>query len=561
MLSTYLCFRTITALLIAAQVAAPAPATVGAAQARLQAGDAAGAVKILEAVVAATPSNPVAWRLLGATRLQLKQFDGAIAAYQKLVELQPRSAPQMLYNMGVIHAAKRETDRAFEWLAKARDSRQVDMTQIDVDANLSHLRKDPRLARLRPTDADFADSFVEPVKVLREWRGESANDQFGWIARNIGDSDGDGVADVVTSAPTKNVGGARAGRIYVYSTGSGGLQWTADGKPGDQLGTGLESAGDTNGDGIPDVIASAPGGGYAKIYSADDGRVLLTVRAEDPADTFGRHAAGIGDVNHDGFADIIVGAPNNDAGGNNAGRAYVFSGKDGAVLLTLTGERAGDTFGSAVAGFADATSTLILVGAPAAGPAQRGRTYVYTSLSNTPKFVIDADATGGALGAMFLSVPGDVDGDGVRDAYASDFANSAKGPATGRTVVHSGKDGRLLLTLTGETAGDGFGTSPSIAGDVDGDGHADLVVGAWMYAGAAPAGGRAYLHSGKDGTLLKTYTCKVPGDTFGFDSVALGDVDADGTTDFLITSAWSGVRGFHSGRVFVISSGVVKRAR
>jgi hypothetical protein len=312
---------------------------------------------------------------------------------------------------------------------------------------------------------------------------------------------------------------------------------------------------------MPDVIASAPGGGYAKIYSGDDGRVLLTVKAENTADAFGRHVAGIGDVNRDGFADVIVGAPNNDAGGNNAGRAYVFSGKDGAILLTLTGERAGDTFGSAVAGFADATSTLILVGAPAAGSAQRGRTYAYTSLSATPKFVIEADATGGALGAMFLSVPGDVDGDGVRDAYASDFANSAKGPSTGRTVVHSGKDGRLLLTLTGETAGEGFGTSPSIAGDVDGDGHADLVVGAWQYSGAAAAGGRAYLHSGKDGRLLKTYTCKVPGDTFGFDSVDLGDVDADGTTDFLITSAWSGVRGFHSGRVFVISSGVVKRSR
>ena len=56
--------------------------------------------------------------------------------------------------------------------------------------------------------------------------------------------------------------------------------------------------------------------------------------------------------------------------------------------------------------------------------------------------------------------------------------------------------------------------------------------------------------------MLKTYTCRTPGDTFGFDAVALGDVDGDGTVDFLITSAWSGVSGFHSGRVFIISSGV-----
>jgi hypothetical protein len=344
----------------------------------------------------------------------------------------------------------------------------------------------------------------------------------------------------------------------VYSTGSGGLRWTADGSPGDRLGIGVEAAGDTNHDGVPDVIASAPGGGYAKVYSGENGRVLLTLKAENPADAFGRHVAGIGDVDRDGYDDVIVGAPNNDAGGDNAGRAYLYSGKDGRVLLTLTGERAGDNFGSAVAGASDGKQILVLVGAPGAGAAHHGRTYAYSSLSAKPAFVIEADDTGAALGAMFLSVPGDVDGDGVPDAYASDFSNSAKGPSTGRTVVHSGRDGHPLLTLTGETAGEGFGTSPSVAGDVNGDGRADLIVGAWQYGGAAASGGRAYLYSGKDGTLLKTYTCKIPGDTFGFDAVSLGDVDADGTVDFLITSAWSGVHGFHSGRVFVLSSGVSK---
>lgn len=171
-------------------------------------------------------------------------------------------------------------------------------------------------------------------------------------------------------------------------------------------------------------------------------------------------------------------------------------------------------------------------------------------------FVIDADDTGAALGAMFLSVPGDVDGDGTPDVYASDFSNAAKGASTGRIVVHSGRTGRHLLTLTGETAGEGFGTSPSVAGDVDGDGAADFIVGAWQYSGAAASGGRVYLYSGKDGTLIKTITCRVPGDTFGFDANEVGDVDRDGIVDLLITSAWSGVRGFHSGRMFVISSGV-----
>ena len=74
--------------------------------------------------------------------------------------------------------------------------------------------------------------------------------------------------------------------------------------------------------------------------------------------------------------------------------------------------------------------------------------------------------------------------------------------------------------------------------------------------GAAAGGGRVYLHSGKDGKLLKTYTSRIVGDTLGFDAVSLGDVDGDGAIDLLVTSAWSGVRGFHSGRIFVISSGI-----
>jgi hypothetical protein len=122
--------------------------------------------------------------------------------------------------------------------------------------------------------------------------------------------------------------------------------------------------------------------------------------------------------------------------------------------------------------------------------------------------------------------------------------------------VYSTKTGRPIHTLTGETAGEGFGTSPANAGDVDGDGTPDLIVGAWQYAGAAIGGGRAYLYSGKSGRLIKTFTCRTPGDTFGFDAVGLGDVDRDGTVDLLITSAWSGVSGFRSGRVFIVSSGV-----
>ncbi len=545
--------------LAGAQDHSAAEKDVVAAGGRIAGGDFAGGAAILEKVVTADPRNQTAWRYLGFADLKLKKYPQARAAYAKLLALSP-DMPQALYNTAVSYALEGRTDDAIAWLQRLAATRRFDMTQAQVDADLASVQGDPRFAALLPKPDDFADPFVESerVTVLHEWDGESGGDQFGWIARNLGDVDGDGVADFVTSAPTSAAAGKDAGRVYVYSTKTGRLLWKTDGAAGDQLGTGVELAGDVNGDGVPDVVAGAPGGGKAYVYSGKDGRVLLTLTAENKDDTFGRHVTSAGDVDHDGHDDVLVGAPNNAAGGKDAGRAYLYSGKDGRRLATWTGERAGDLFGSTVAGYTKGNTTFLMVGAPAAGPNRTGRVYVYSGPSEKPLFVLESDATGNSLGNMFLSVPGDFDGDGVADLYATDFGNTARGVSTGRAYVFSGRTGKTLLTLTGQTAGEGFGIGPSAAGDVDGDGVPDLIIGAWQYGGAAVSGGRAYLYSGRGGKLLKTYTCRVPGDTFGFDAVGMGDTDGDGTIDFLITSAWSGIHGNHTGRVFLISSGVKK---
>lgn len=534
--------------------AVPAP-SIPAAMSHFYRGDAAGAAKILEGVTAAAPGNANAWRLLALCYRKTGDLDRSMGAYKKAIALEPNS-PAAMFNLAGVYALTGKTDSAFALLAKARASKNYDMTELEVDSAFASLRADARYRPLLPTPGDFSAPFVEHVKIIREFDGDSTGDQFGWIARSIGDVDRDGVDDFVTSAPTKSAGGANAGRVYVYSSRTGKLLWSADGKPGEQLGIGVESAGDVDGDGTQDVIAGAPYSGRSYVYSGTDGRVLFTLKAENGSDSFGVHVSTAGDVDHDGHSDFIVGAPANAAGGANAGRAYVYSGKDGHVLLTLTGEHAGDAFGTSVAGYADSARSFIVIGAPSAGSAKVGRTYVYEGLSHEPKFIIESDSTGRALGAMFVSVAGDVNGDGVPDVYASDYTNGAKGPSTGRVYVHSGRDGKRLLTLTGETAGEGFGIGPATTGDVNHDGHADLVVGSWQYSEGAAQGGRVYLYSGRDGKLLETYTDRIPGDTFGFDAVGIGDVDGDGIVDLLLTAAWSGVHGNHSGRIFIVSSGV-----
>jgi hypothetical protein len=514
---------------------------------------------MLESVTHDEPRSVVAWRALGLACRQLKRTEESIRAYRAALRIEP-DAPDVFYALGVLYASKGDKDGAFEWLERARASRRYDMTQLSQDKEAETLRNDPRYGGLLPKAEEFERPFVESVRILREWRGEAANDQFGWIARNIGDVDGDGVNDIVVSAPTHGTDGSHSGRIYVYSVGKNQLLWTADGRPGDELGTGVEAAGDSNHDHIPDVVASGPSGsGIARIYSGRDGKVLHEFQALRSDESFGSHASGAGDVDGDGYADVIVGSPGKDGESKSPGHAYVFSGRTGELLENLSGEGLGDQFGSTVAGYSDGRVHYLVVGAAMGGAQHHGRAYVYAGRSHAPQFVIDSDSTGEALGAMFVSVPGDLDGDGVADIYASDWSNDARGVSTGRVYVHSGRTGKPLLILTGENGHDGFGTSPSVAGDVDGDGRADLIVGAWQYGKVAVSGGRAYLFSGRSGRLVRTYTDRIPGDTFGFDAVGLGDVDGDGSVDLLISAAWSGVNGYHSGRVFVISSGVRRK--
>ncbi len=204
---------------------------------KLQAGDFEGAITVLEPLTESSPRNGQAWLMLGRARLGAGDPEGARAAYMTATELED-VGPNALYGVGMTHAVDSSLDLAFHWLERAKESGRVNMTQLGGDPNAGNLADDPRYSSLFPTDEEFSDPFREPYEIVHEWRGEAAGDQFGWIARNIGDVDADGVNDVTTSAPTHAGAGPAAGKIYVYSGESGALLWSADGEPNGQLGWG-----------------------------------------------------------------------------------------------------------------------------------------------------------------------------------------------------------------------------------------------------------------------------------------------------------------------------------
>ncbi len=495
-----------------------------------------------------------------------------VALLERALQLHLRAAEfdelrgSALYNAACVCALLGDTEEAFHWLEEAFENGFRWRNTVKFDKDLISLHGDPRFEQYLPPETTNS-GLGDDVRVLQSFCGESAGDQFGWNGRNVGDCDGDKHADIAISAPYRKVTGPNAGTVYVYSGATGEKLFVRTGTPGEKLGVGLDAAGDVNGDGFADIVAGASQSydvaGKAYVFSGADGSTLLELSAFETGDLFGAKVTGVGDFDGDDCSELLIGAPGSDEAGKDAGRAYLFSGKTGRLLVTIDGDRPGDSLGTCVAGTATGSRRLVAIGAANAGPGQRGRVYVYefhpgrpANEALEPIFGIESDRTGMHLGGMFLSFVGDIDADGTPDVYASDWENNAHGRTTGRAYVHSGRTGERLLTLTGEHAGDGFGIGPGRAGDVNGDGHDDLIIGAWRNSEGAPMAGKCYLFSGVDGSLLDEYICSIEGDTFGFDAVGMGDLDGDGGIDFLITSAWSGRAGKKSGRALVVAGPV-----
>ena len=520
-------------------------------------GKASEAIPILDSLSGSMPANFRVWNALGFAHNSNRDYAGAIASFEKAIAIEPDNG-RALMNMGIARINNNDLDGGFDDILKARKTNSVNTTSIQAFPVYQKIKDDPRVKYLFPEKEEYDNSFVEETKVIHEWRGEAEGDQFGWIARNVGDLNNDGVDDMVTSAPTNDEGGSNAGKIYVYSGKDGELIWSAAGSVSEgRLGMGVEYGGDINNDGTADVVAAAPLASVAYAYSGVDGKIIHEFRG-DSTGAFGLHLSGVDDIDGDGFGDILIGEPYQVFNAPVKAEKVTHPGKTpplltqaktGKKLISWEGEETDDAFGTAVAGRVVGNEKYLVVGAPNAGPSNGGRAYVYDGLNQEPRFILEADSSGSRFGGMFMSVAGDVNGDGTHDLYVSDWSNGGGGSGRGRAYVYSGSNGEKLHSWSGDTDGEGFGIGTADCGDVNGDGYADLAVGSWQFSGAAPGGGKVRLHSGKDGSLIRAWTCKTMGDTFGFDTTGLGDVDGDGTIDLLITSALEcGIWGSKSGR-------------
>jgi hypothetical protein len=425
------------------------------------------------------------------------------------------------------------------------------------------------------------DPLITGTNGTPDWIGDDANQPssfFGYSVASAGDVNGDGYSDVIVGAYGYDDASSNAGRAFVYHGSSTGLSATPitelhdANQAGALFGRSVGCAGDVNGDGYSDVIIGADM--YNDAPYTREGRVYIhyghsttglslfpdvVLKDADQTDAgFGWSVAGAGDVNGDGYSDVVVGAYNFDDGFVNEGKAFVYygslTGLQAVAAVTLAdADQADAQFGVSVASAGDVNGdgySDVVIGSHLyndGGNIDEGRAFVYygsnTGLSTSPLILSDADQASAQFG-FSVACGGDVNGDGYSDVivganlYDDGFANEGVvfiyyGSSSGLSATHN------AIADDANQANANFGAKIACAGDVNGDGYSDVIIGSYTYDDNLVDEGVAFVYYGSSSGLSASPDCMLddangPGASFGYSVASAGDVNGDGFSDVII---------------------------